>query len=176
MNFNFTLLVILLVLIVPLLAFFIVLPVLFPGRIAKVQTAIEGRPGRSFLLGLVNFAFFLAIGVGIFALSGRGAIRIIAVIAVIYMAALAVGVCLGLASVVQVVGGRLASHETAVKRSLWGALALILASYVPFVGWFILFPYSGLLGFGGLVLSIFNRSGPAVFSQVAGPGTEAKPS
>ena len=157
MTFTYNLLVIFLILIPPLVAFFAVLQVLFPLRIAKIQEAIEARPGRSFLLGLVNFAFFLAIGIGLFALSGRGSIRVLAVITIIYMAALAAGVCFGLASVVQLVGGRLAAQEHGFKRSLWGSLALILASYLPFVGWFLLFPYTGLLGFGGLVLSIFNR-------------------
>lgn len=157
MNPNYNLFVILLLLIPSLIAFFVILQILFPVRITKIQAAIEDRPGRSFLLGLVNFAFFLAIGLGLFALSGRGSIRVLAVLTVLYMAALAVGVCFGLASVVQLVGGRMAARETSFKRSLWGALALILASYLPFVGWFILFPYIGMLGFGGLVLSIFNR-------------------
>ncbi|MDR3574466.1 MAG: hypothetical protein P4L50_11430 [Anaerolineaceae bacterium] len=170
MNLNYNLVALFLFLIPSLIAFFAVLQILFPGRIAKIQTAIEARPGRSFLLGLVNFAFFLAIGVGIFAISGRGAIRFLAVIAVLYLAVLAVGVCFGLASVVQLVGGRLAAHETGFKRSLWGSLALILASYLPFIGWFILFPYTGLLGFGGLVLSIVNWGRPVVLV------TEEKPS
>jgi hypothetical protein len=52
------------------------LQILSPGRIAKIQTAIDDRPGRSFLLGLVNFAFFLAIVLGLFALSGKGSNRI----------------------------------------------------------------------------------------------------
>jgi dolichol kinase len=71
---------------------------------------------------------------------------------------LTIGVCFGLASVIQLTGGRLAAQDTGFKRSLWGSLALILASYLSFVGWFILFPYTGLLGFGGLVLSFFNRT------------------
>jgi hypothetical protein len=158
MNPYYDLFVILLLLIPSLIAFFVILQILFPVRIAKIRAAIEDRPGRSFLLGLVNFAFFLAIGLGLFALSGRGSIRVLAVLTVLYMAALTVGVCFGLASVVQLVGGRLAAHETGFKRSLWGALALTLASYLPFVGWFILFPYIGVLGFGGLVLSIFNKA------------------
>ena len=174
MNFNYAPIVIFLVLIPSLIAFFSLLQILFPGRIAKIQMAIEDRPGRSFLLGLVNFAFFLAIGLGLFALSGKGSIQVLAVITVIYMAALAVGVCFGLAGVVQLVGRRLAAQETDFKRSLWGSLALILASYLPFVGWFILFPYTGLLGFGGLVLSILNRTQKPVSAPLAALGTEEK--
>ncbi len=165
MNLNFNLFVLFLVLIPSLIAFFIILQILFPSRIAKIQAAVEERPGRSFLLGLVNFAFFLAIGMGIFALSGKGANPILATITVIYLATLAAGVCIGLASVVQLVGGRLAAQETGFKRSLWGSLALILASYVPFVGWFILFPYTGLLGFGGLVQSFLKRTSQPVLGM-----------
>jgi hypothetical protein len=165
MNLNYNLLVVFLVLIVPLIAFFAMLQILFPSRIAKIQTAIEERPGRSFLLGLVNFAFFLAIGIGLFALSGKGANHFLAFITVVYMAALMIGVCFGLASVIQLIGGRLAAQDTDFKRSLWGSLALILASYLPFIGWFILFPYTGLLGFGGLVLSFFNRTRQPAFEM-----------
>jgi hypothetical protein len=42
-------------------------------------------------------------------------------------------------------------------RTAYGAVILALACALPFIGWFGLLPYAGLLGIGAFILSFFQR-------------------
>ena len=144
-----------------LVVFFVVLNALFPRRVARTRTVADAMPGRAFAVGLVNFLFFGAITFILFTLVGQvgnDLLRIIlALPALFFLSVLSVGLSFGLAGVVQLVGERLAASQTELRRTVWGALALSLGSSLPFVGWFGLLPYAGLLGLGAFIVGFFYR-------------------
>ncbi|MBI3244649.1 MAG: hypothetical protein HYZ49_20415 [Chloroflexi bacterium] len=144
-----------------LVAFFVVLNALFPRRIARTKMVADAMPGRAFAVGLVNFLFFGAITFILFTLVGQVGNELLKVIlalpALFFLSALSVGLSFGLAGMVQLVGERLAANQTEIRRTIWGALALSFGSSLPFVGWFGLLPYAGLMGLGALIVSFFWR-------------------
>ena len=144
-----------------LLAYFLTLTALFPKRVAKTRAAADLMPGRSLAVGLVNFLFFGALTLIIFALAnniGNEAIRTLVTLpALLFLTVLGLGLSFGLAGMVQLVGERLAPAQSSFRRTLWGTLALSLGSSLPFVGWFLLLPYAGLVGLGAFIVGFFWR-------------------
>ncbi|MGH2522217.1 MAG: hypothetical protein ACRDH2_06910 [Anaerolineales bacterium] len=140
-----------------LAAFFVVLAALFPKRTAQTRAASDAVPGRAFLVGLVNFLFFGALAAGSFALAQAAEFGLLALPGLIVLAALTVGMSVGLAGVAQLVGARLAPLRPEPVRTVLGALALGWACALPFVGWFVLLPYVALLGLGGFIVGLFYR-------------------
>lgn len=144
-----------------LLAYFATLTALFPRRIANTRAAADAMPGRALAVGSVNLLFFGTITLLLLAVSGNATnqlVKIVVVIpAVIFLAILSIGLSLGLAGIVQLVGERLAPDAKGFRRTLWGALALSSGSSLPFVGWFILLPYAATLGLGAFIISFFAK-------------------
>jgi hypothetical protein len=140
-----------------LVAFFAVTAAFFPYRVSRVEGVIQGMPGRSFLVGLVNLIFFGAVMLVFFSLAERfngGGLR---VLGGIFLIVLSIGVSFGLAGVVQVLGARIRDGAIGLARTAWGTVLLALACGLPFVGWFGLLPYAASLGLGGVILSFFTR-------------------
>ena len=138
-------------------AFFLVGMALFPARIEKVRRVIHDVPGRSFWVGLVNFLFFSALSLGFLAL-GENLLRLFLIPAVMLLVLLAIGLLFGLTGIVQVVGNRLFTERSYLRRNLYGALALYFACLTPFIGWFILLVYVGVTGLGAFILSFVRSS------------------
>lgn len=156
----FRLLLILLLLTISLAAYLLVLGALFASRVTKTQRIINQLTGRSFLVGLVNFLFFGVIAVVLFSVSDNtgGAIRVILTIpALLITALLTVILSIGLAGMVNVVGERILPEHSSLKKSVWGTVILTFACALPLVGWFLLLPYAGLIGFGAVILGLFQR-------------------
>jgi hypothetical protein len=150
----------LLALIACLAAFFPVLEAFFSKRIAKTRRMVETLPARAFWIGLVNIVFALIV---LFALASLGdrlpgpGGKIFFLLALIILIPLAIGLMLGLASVVKAVGERLLPEKSALAQTIWASVALTLACALPFVGWFILLPYICFLGMGAFVLGLFTK-------------------
>lgn len=51
---------------ITVIALFAALTLLIPAPIEKTRLALEGAPGRSLLLGVVNFIFFALLATGFF--------------------------------------------------------------------------------------------------------------
>ena len=154
------LLVIVLLLLVGLSAYFLVLNALFASRITRTKTDAQTMPGRSFGIGFVNFVFFAVIAMVLLSLaeSTRSFIQVILTIpAVVILAFLATMLSFGLAGMSNLIGEQIFSELPAWKQSLWGAVCLSLACALPFVGWFLLLPYVGFVGFGSVLLGILQR-------------------
>ncbi len=140
---------------------FLLLDVFFPKRIRLAKQAAEAMPRRSFLIGLVNFLFLAALVIALIALGdsmiARGAViqEVIHLPALLIIVILAIGIIFGLCVMTQVVGESLFPDLTPLKQKSWGAGLLILACLTPFVGWFGLLPFVGLLGLGSLIGSWF---------------------
>ncbi|MCI0554752.1 MAG: hypothetical protein L0287_27715 [Anaerolineae bacterium] len=151
---------IILLLTISLTAYFLVVGALFANRVAKTQRVVNQLMGRSFLVGLVNFLFFGVIALILFSIAGNagGAIQVILTIpALIITMLLTVILSFGLAGLVNVLGERIFPEQSSWKKTVWGTIILAFACALPFVGWFLLFPYAGLLGFGAVILGFFQR-------------------
>jgi len=149
-----------------LVAFFAVLWAFFPNRLARVEAVVNGMPGRSFTVGLVNLVFFGAVMLVMFSLADRfrgGGLR---AVGGIFLVLLSIGVSFGLAGVVQVVGGRLRDPASSLVRTAWGTVLLTLGCGLPFIGWFGLLPYAASLGLGAFILSFFSRPNPEQVTPV----------
>jgi sorbitol-specific phosphotransferase system component IIBC len=158
------LLTIVLLLTVSLTAYLLVINALFPTRVEKTQRVIDQMPARAFGVGLVNFLFFGVILVVLFTITDGNAnrvnsvIRIILLIPTLALTALLVAILsFGFAGMVRVLGERILPEFNIVKRSIWSAVILSFACALPFVGWFILLPYTGFIGFGAVILGFFQR-------------------
>ena len=77
--------------------------------------------------------------------------------ALIILALLVIGLALGLAGTVYLVGKRLFPEATEWRQMLRGALILIPACLTPLIGWFIIFPYLSGLGVGAFIISWFRK-------------------
>jgi len=164
-------LVLLIVVGTSLVALFAVMGVLFPRTLERTRAAVEELPARSFLIGLVNVLFVLAIVVGLGALRNSMGPSYLDLLALLVLAILAVGVTFGLAAVVQAVGGRLLPGRSQLAQRTWGAVALVLACLTPYVGWFGLLPYLALTGLGAFILGWLGGRA----SKVEGlPGSKAE--
>jgi hypothetical protein len=137
-----------------LIALFGVLEALFPRTVERTRRVADESPRRALLIGLVNLIFLVAAGFGIGALHNRSALAFFVLLAFMF---LMIGITLGLAGMVQVVGSRLFPERIGLQRTGWGAGALVLACLVPYVGWFGLLPYLALTGLGAFLLSWFGE-------------------
>ncbi|MBN2547605.1 MAG: hypothetical protein JXB15_00485 [Anaerolineales bacterium] len=146
---------------VSLVAFFTILGIFFPVRIAKTKQNAANLMGRSLLVGLANLAFFVVVALVVFALGNRGRIQAVQIVGLIVLIPIALGVIFGLAGLVELVGEKLASGRSPLQRTAWGTVALALGCGLPFVGWFGLLPFAGLLGLGAAILTFFQRQPPA---------------
>jgi len=154
------LILIIILLTIGLAAYFLVAGALFPQRIGKTKSVIQSMPARSFGIGLVNFFFFAVIAMVLLSVAentGPVIKSILTIPGVIILAFLAVLVSLGLAGVSNFIGERLFPDLSAWKQTLWGTVCLSLACALPFVGWFLLFPYTGFVGIGAVILGFFQR-------------------
>jgi len=62
---------VILVLTLNLIPFFIVISTLFPARTAITVEIAARSSGRAFIIGMVNFLFFLMIAMALFSFAGR---------------------------------------------------------------------------------------------------------
>ena len=138
-----------------LVAFFIIIDALFKGLVDGTAQSAEETPGKAFWVGLVNTVFLIAIAAGLIGLadiSGLGPVLAVPGLALgIFIIA---GIVFGLAAMV-----RLSATLVFPGKEGWKAIApaagiLILACLVPYIGWFGLFPYLGLRGFGAFILHL----------------------
>ena len=147
---------------VALAAYFLVFVAFFSNRITKTQRVINQTPGRSFWVGLVNFLFFGVIVMLLFAISenAENLVRFILIPpAVAITAVLAIILSFGLTGMVNTVGERIFPDQSAWRKTLWGTVILAFACALPFVGWFLLLPYTSLTGIGAVILSFFRKDG-----------------
>ncbi len=152
---------VILVLTLNLIPFFIVISTLFPARTAITVEIASRSSGRTFVIGMVNFLFFLVIAMALFSLAGKaeGLLKAILLLPAILIAViLSIALCIGLVSMSNLIGERLAPTQSAWKRTFWGTLLLGLGSSVPLLGWFLLVPYAAWVGLGAFLLGFFQKT------------------
>ncbi len=151
---------IIILLTIALAAYFLVIGALFANRVAKTQRVMIAMPGRSFGVGLINFAFFGVIALVLFSVAGNAGdfIRFILTIpALLITSVLTIMLSFGLAGTSTLLGERIFPDQLAWKQTAWGTMILSFACALPIVGWFLLFPYAGFVGIGAFILGLFQR-------------------
>lgn len=138
---------------------------LFPGRAAKTRAVAEAMPGRAALIGLINFLFFGAAAALLLTLAdraGNGGLRVILTLpALVCLAALGIGLSVGLTGVAQMTGARLWPQRADWLRAGAATFFLTWASAVPVVGWFLLLPYLLWLGLGAFIIGFVYKEKPS---------------
>lgn len=147
-------------LIVALVAFFLVIGILFPNRVARSQVIAETMTGRALLVGGVNFLFMTAIILVLFALADQSGVGLLALPGLALLFALGVALSIGMAGLCQLVGARIAAERSPWRQVATGATVLSAASLLPIVGWFGLLPYIGVLGLGAFIISLIPTTSP----------------
>jgi hypothetical protein len=143
-------------------SYFLVVGALFVGRVAKTVNIVKQMPGRSIGIGVVNFLFFGAIAIALFAVSEGVENRVVSFIlvvpALVIAAVLTVLLSFGLSAMINILGERVFPELSAWRKTFWGTVILAFGCAIPTVGWFLLFPYVALTGFGAVILGFFQRS------------------
>jgi hypothetical protein len=156
----FRLFFIIILLTIALAAYFLVVGALFANRTTRTQHMITSMPGRSFGVGLVNFLFFGVIALVLFSLAGNAGkfVKVVLITpASLITALLIIMLSFGLTGMVNLLGERILPEVASWKRTAFGTMILSFACALPFVGWFLLFPYVGFVGIGAFILGLFQR-------------------
>jgi hypothetical protein len=143
-----------------LVAYFLVVNALFPQRVAKTKSLIQSMPARSFGIGFINFVFFAVIALVLLSVAENTGLfirGILTILALVILAFLAIVLSLGLGGMANLIGERLFPNFSVWKQTLWGTVCLSLACALPFVGWFLLLPYTGFIGIGAVILGFFQK-------------------
>jgi hypothetical protein len=148
----------------------VLLAALVPNYVERARGVMSKWPGRSFLLGLINFIFFFAVAL----LSNVKfvPIQLLGVLSVLFV--LPILLTLGLLPATGVVGERvwrqLASRPSSLLGSLViGIVAMELTLLAPIVGWGL---FLGLVsaGLGASIIALFLQRQPQPESVQAAVG------
>jgi Na+/proline symporter len=135
--------------------------VLFPEAIEKTRANLDDSPGRSLLLGLVNFIFFGLLGLVFFWLSEQTGGGFIGGIFILFTGITLIGMTifslLGLSASARLLGERIGNAKTPFAADLRGGALLLLASLAPYVGWFLFLPLILWAGFGAAISALMRR-------------------
>ncbi len=154
------LLLIVILLLAGLAAYFLVMNALFAPRVARTRSIAQSMPARSFGIGFVNFVFFAVIAMVLLSIAdktGPFIKGVLTVPAVIILAFLGILLSFGLAGMSNLIGERIFPNFPVWKQYLWGTACLSLACVLPFVGWVLLLPYVSFVGIGAVILGFFQR-------------------
>jgi len=128
---------------------------LFPIRVEQVHQTLENNWKRSFWIGLLNTILITIFILGLGSLADSAPIFFIPAFG-IYSAFL-IGILFGLAAFVNYLGSQLFPDQPQVKKEIRAGAVFLLASLLPVVGWFLLFPYGISLAVGAVVITLFQN-------------------
>ena len=145
-----------------LISILVVISLLLPIPIERTQVALKASPGRSFLLGLINF---LCVGVldalFIWLAQLTSSIKVVGGILVIIggliTLALVLLAFLGLASLADLLGHRMGEPKNEFHAIMRGGALLFLAGFTPFIGWFAFTPLVILIALGAAIQALLRR-------------------
>ena len=149
--------IIVIVSLICLAAYFGLLRVMFPRRLTVMKELIEKSTIRTLLIGFVNALFIGALILVFAALMQWTTWQIFNLPLLLCLGFLLFGISVGLGGFVELVGERLSPASSIIVQTIWGTAVSGLACALPFIGWFILSVYVCLLGFGAFILGLFSR-------------------
>lgn len=138
-------------------AFFVLIDTLFTNLVREGKEIAEDSLSRSFWLGLINGIFFLALAVLFIFPSEKIGTPLIALPGLFFGGVFIIGAIIGLSSMIQLIGDRLFHEQSPSKKKIYAAGITILGCLSPFLGWYVLFPYLILVGFGSYVIRAYNH-------------------
>jgi hypothetical protein len=145
---------------ITIIALLTALALIIPAPIEKTRQNLENTLGRSLLLGVVNFIFFMVLVVAFIWLS-QNVLQFIAGIfiflAVVILLGLVIFTLIGLTAFVTMLGERLGEGKTPITSNLRGGLLIILAGLAPYVGWFVFTPLVLWTGLGAAISALVRR-------------------
>lgn len=132
---------------------------LVPDYIIRAQTILKKRPRRSFLVGLVNAAFFVALA---FVLVSPNIEALNIIGGFIGVIVLPLFIVVGLLIAAACIGERIGlicskRQSTLLRQLLIGTVVVIPALIVPIFGWLVVLIIL-LIGLGAGILTLFQRS------------------
>jgi hypothetical protein len=136
-----------------LIASLIMIRGLFPARVERVRQTLENNWKRSFWIGLLNTVLITIFVLGLGALANSASIFFIPAFGIYGF--FLIGLLFGLAAFSRILGERLFPDQTPVLKDIRGGAVYLLASSLPVVGWFLLFPYGISLAVGAVVITFF---------------------
>jgi hypothetical protein len=138
---------------VVLVAYWIGAYALFPGRVERCHSVYGSRPVAATLVGLLILLPSLFLGIGLVKALPHPALQTPVIGALLVLTLL----CLvGSAGFALRIGSGMSSPLDATqpwRRSLRGGLVLGLVFVLPFLGWFVLLPWTLASGLGAFVLA-----------------------
>jgi hypothetical protein len=137
---------------VALIASLILIRGLFPARVERVRQTLENHWKRSFWIGLLNTVLISIFVFGLAALADGAPIFYFPAFGI--YGTFLIGLLYGLGAFNLVVGERLFPDLSPVKRDTKAGAVWLLTSLLPFVGWFLLFPYIISLSVGAVVITL----------------------
>jgi hypothetical protein len=132
--------------------------ILLPSLSGATARVTETMPGRSFVLGAINFIFFFGvaavlsqIGQGIGGFLGG----VFSLIALFISLDLLLLLSIGLAGLVRLISQRTNdSQPLSTGHLLRAAVLLVGASLAPLAGWFVLTPLALFIGLGATIIAL----------------------
>ncbi len=155
---------------ITIIALFAAVNLLLPEPVEKTRANLENTPGRSLLLGLVNFIFFAVLALAFFWLSeqaGSGIGGIFMFVAAIIIVGVAIFALFGLSAFAKLLGERIGNAKTPFTSHLRGGALLLLAALSPYIGWFLFLPLILWAGFGASISALLRRKKAAPVEEVA---------
>lgn len=161
------------------IALLIVLNLLLPGKVERIQNKLEGHYIRSFVIGLIGLGLSFAILLllyyifnlpiyGIMADQRRPITTVIVfehllIPGILLLLAIVIAICLvaistiGLAALANSLGQRIEKAKKSLNPNLSGATLVVLSGLAPFLGWFVFAPVALCISFGSTVQTLFQR-------------------
>jgi hypothetical protein len=136
---------------------------LLSERTARAAAALEARPGKLSLTGLLTGAIGIGAGLGLLNAKGPFVILGWAILAALLVIAL-----IGSAALAQLAGRRIQQLDDTRSpfTALWrGAGMLVLAGLMPAIGWFVLFPILLVLSLGAGLATLARKKAPAFAAE-----------
>lgn len=140
---------------IALIASLLVMRGLFPHRVNRVRQTLENHWKRSFWIGLLNTVLITIFVVGLAGIAESAPIFYILAFGI--YGTFLIGLLYGLAAFIGFLAERLFPDHPPVKKETWAGAVFLLASLLPFVGWFLLFPYGISLAVGAVVITLFQE-------------------
>ena len=132
---------------------------LFPQKTEQASHDFEDRAWSMFLLGLVTFAPLFIMGI---AMMQNPVLRIVAI--PLLLAILSVSM-IGSGGLVRLVARRIDDHggaQSNYQAIAKGAALVFIAEFLPFFGWFFIFPFVLIASFGAGIKTVLVKKRAAV--------------
>lgn len=137
-----------------LVALFLTLQAYFSRLLERSRSVAAESASRSFLIGLVNVIFLIAVGVALLSLGQNTGVGLLFILAFVIGLILILAILFGTTAMVLLLKDRLFPGQLGNRPIALAGSVATLACLTPYIGWFGLFPYIVFRGMGALVITL----------------------